>query len=86
MDKEKVIKGLKCLITDGASCNGCLYYGRGYCVKNIASDALGLLKEREPVQVVWKFAFPYCPECGQMLPEGDRVKYCFHCGREVKWE
>ena len=46
----------------------------------------GMLKEQEPVQVVWKFAFPHCPECGQMLPEGDRVKYCLHCGQAVKWK
>lgn len=43
------------------------------------------MKEQEPVQVVWKFALPHCPVCGQMLPEGDRVKYCLHCGRAVTW-
>ena len=47
------------------------------------------LKEQEPVTPVtieWKHGFPHCTKCGQMLPEGDAVKYCLHCGQEVKWE
>ena len=48
------------------------------------ADAISLLKEEQkPASVVWKFGFPHCPDCGQMLPEGDRVKYCLHCGRPV---
>ena len=45
--REKVIKGLECLITDDVPCDGCSYNGSGYCIKNIASDALDLLKEQQ---------------------------------------
>jgi len=50
------------------------------------SDCLDLLKLQEAVAIVWKFGFPHCPVCGQMLPEGDAVKYCLHCGKAVKLE
>lgn len=72
-------------------CRKCDYYIREdkpeYCdFRGMLRDALALIKEQEAVTVVWKFAFPHCPVCGQMLPEGDAVKYCLHCGRAVKWE
>lgn len=58
MDREKAIIGLKCLITDDVPCDGCPYYGSGYCTKNIASDAITLLKEQEEqekriLSIVW---------------------------------
>ena len=89
IDRERAIKGLECCLIygDGSNkCAGCPYLPEVDCIRQNKRDALALLKEREPVQVVWKSAFPYCPKCGQMLPEGDRVKYCFHCGQEVKWK
>lgn len=45
-DMEKVIKGLKCLITNEVPCGGCPYNeGENFsCLKNIAKDALELLK------------------------------------------
>lgn len=47
-DREKVMKGLECLITNETPCEGCPYNGSGYCMKNIAKDARELLKEQEP--------------------------------------
>lgn len=47
IDRDKVIKGLKCLITDDVPCDGCPYNGCGYCIKSIASDALSLLEEQQ---------------------------------------
>lgn len=47
-DREKVLKGLECLITNETPCEGCPYNGSGYCLKNIAEDARELLKEQEP--------------------------------------
>ena len=48
-DREKVLKGLECLITDEVPCEGCQYNGSGYCLKNIAKDARELLKEQAAV-------------------------------------
>lgn len=45
-DREKVIKGLACLMTNTVPCDGCPY-NKGeysYCLRNIANDALALLK------------------------------------------
>ena len=90
-DKEKFMYAAICFGNDARhDCRECDYYIRTNCVeycdeRRIVRDALELLKEPEPVQVVWKFGFPHCPECGQMLPEGDRVKYCLHCGKPVIW-
>lgn len=53
-DREKVIKGLECMAQKQAPtanpCKGCGYINRpsfAICVKDIASDALELLKEQE---------------------------------------
>ena len=53
-DREKVIKGLECLAQKQAptanSCKDCGYINRpsfAICVKDIASDALALLKEQQ---------------------------------------
>ena len=46
-DREKTLKGLECLITNEVPCEGCPYYGSGYCLRNIAKDAMELLKKQE---------------------------------------
>ena len=45
-DREKVIKGLECLITNKVDCDGCPYNEgeNSSCLKNIAKDAVELLK------------------------------------------
>ena len=87
IDREKVIKGLEC--HQSSYCVDCPYR-KGWATCNAAEtlfvDAIALLKEQEAVAIVWKFGFPHCPVCGQMLPEGDAVKYCLHCGQAVKWD
>lgn len=53
IDREKVIKGLRCIKGDYIPCASCKYanadgYGRGdRCKKQCASDALALLKEQD---------------------------------------
>ena len=53
MDREKVIKGLRCIKGEYIPCATCKYanadgYGRGdRCKRQCASDALTLLKEQE---------------------------------------
>ena len=57
-DREKVIKGLKCISGDIVFCNDCVYSdetgsGRGSrCKAECASDAIALLKEQEAVKPV----------------------------------
>ena len=46
-DIDKALTGLECLITNKVPCEGCPYYGSGYCTKNIAADATELLKGQE---------------------------------------
>jgi hypothetical protein len=89
-DREKVLRGLECLITNETPCEGCPYNGSGYCLKNIAKDARELLKEQEPVEAktmgeskshgAWWFA---CGACGHAIDLEDN--YCRECGKAVKW-
>ena len=59
-DREQVIKGLECLITNEVECNECPYNVKGgYCLKTIAEDALVLLKKQEPKG---KNRLPYSPD------------------------
>lgn len=94
-EREKVIKGLECcvwtderLLTD---CENCPYSnGRGCCnsLRGLHMDALALLKEKEPAQVIKRKAmhmlFWCCGSCGVAITDGD--KFCRMCGRAVKWD
>jgi len=93
-DKEKVLKGLEnCAIKQ--SCLGCPYCkGNATCQDDMAKDALELLKERlepvEPHMVIagseaeWQTWWYKCGACSGQVNPGD--KYCWHCGRALKWE
>lgn len=100
-DKEKVLKGLECLITNEVPCEGCPYDEDKHfsCLKSIAKDALELLKEQEPkppriFQTVDKI-FYACDNCGKSLfvivdsgtlnASSVFPKFCSECGRAVKW-
>lgn len=51
VDREKVIKGLKCCVRNFGDCGNCSYdEGRGNCGcgKQLYADALALLKAQEP--------------------------------------
>ena len=61
------------------------------------SDALALLWEREPVgpepvvpinENYWKHTMGRCGHCEAPLPalEGLKSKFCWMCGRKVKWD
>ena len=57
-DKERVIKGLKCIIDGTVRCESCGYaidkHGHYSCQQNCASDAIALLKEQEDLkQKMW---------------------------------
>ena len=50
-DREKVIKGLQCIIDGTVRCESCGYaidkHGHYSCQQNCASDAIAILKEQE---------------------------------------
>ena len=54
IDREKVIKGLECIISSGNAgmrddCANCIYPGGGDCIAPALRDALVLLKAQEPI-------------------------------------
>lgn len=97
MDREKVIKGLECLaqkqVPTANPCKDCAYIDRinfAVCVKDIASDALILLKEQEAKPVIvatnaYGTRFYHCPRCNRDLYIYPRQLYCSNCGQAVKW-
>ena len=100
MDREKVVNGLECCIRHGVSptagCgykNECPYEREGIvCWIKLNEDALELLKEQEAVEPkkesdgnpgMWASWWYVCGNCGEGIDWHDR--YCWHCGRAVKW-
>lgn len=87
-DRENVLKGLECLITNETPCEGCPYNESGYCVKNIAKDARELLQEQDAVPVIQREVMHMlvwcCGSCGVAITDGD--KFCRMCGKAVKWD
>ena len=92
VDREKVIKGL--YAHGYKDCKSCPYWGSGLhgaseC-KELAREALSLLREQEPVK--WVKISPAgiyeCSGCGQNVMTSDitAYKYCHGCGRKVKWD
>ena len=96
-EREKVIKGLECCLANGH--NNCPYESTDEgidkvtcCTTYLMQDALALLKAQEPVKPLdenyWKHTMGRCGHCKAPLPaiEGLRSKFCWMCGRPVKWE
>lgn len=97
VDREKVIKGLeRCKLYNKVNCDKCPYdyngmgNGKSECTAELASDALDLLKDQEPVkpEVYYvsqdKYKFYRCPVC--KIAWYYKGNYCLGCGRAVKWE
>lgn len=91
MDKEKVIRGLWCLAQKQEStanpCKDCGYINRpnfAMCVVDVATDALKLLNEQEPVKPIRMEHWWKCSLCGGNIVAN--MKHCPRCGREVKWD
>ena len=101
-DREKVIRALECCLDINSSkykhCLNCDYrHDIDHCqwacqTGGILDDALALLKEQEPVKPLdenyWKHTMGRCGHCKAPLPaiEGLRSKFCWMCGKPVKWE
>jgi rubrerythrin len=92
-DREQVITGLECLITNEVDCDGCQYNEEenSSCLKNIAKDALELLKEQESEVKLSNDCGNYvCSNCGVSIKDeidfimDKPIQYCPSCGRKVK--
>jgi len=76
IDREKVIKGLKCCAGDDVNlCDNCPYLGCStdrYCFGNMAADALALLKAQEPrvltLEDLWALKFNETVILEQKIP------------------
>ena len=95
IEREKVIRGLKCCIDPNVSCCECPYYNYGHCdPDDVRRDALALLREQQPVKAkilknaltinYKKYAFAgMCPVCNSLLLR--HWVACPTCGKAVKW-
>ena len=99
IDREKVIKGLEeteIMLKQAVDRGGEMAVMGAFKCYNHVSDALSLLKEREPVKPVDQGDGSYiCDNCGETVgwEELDvfgidpvKYKYCPGCGRKVKWD
>jgi len=101
MDREKVIKWLNVCktshyavgIKEDYPCRLCPYYEKEYCMKELISDALELLKEHEAVEPLpqnsngWvrTITLWYCGACHAKISRRTS-KYCPNCGKPILWE
>lgn len=98
-DREKVIKGLRCIIEGTIRCENCGYaidkHGHYSCKQNCAADAIALLKEQKPKQVLFMEKRPvkpcnalsgFCHKCNHNLIYGVNKHFCGFCGQAVTWE
>lgn len=85
-DRESVIKGLEChFFIDMKPCEECPYYSDEDCCRDIAKDAITLLKAQEPIaphMVDW--GIYECPICKTRVDK--TYKFCKVCGKGIKWE
>ena len=106
-ERAKVIKGLEAL-RHAMSEHQCYVCSHEFIDAadefgtNIVDNALALLKEQEPKQIIRKqgkqensdgsidyFGEWYCPHCGKLLNRGfdlPWIEFCYKCGGAVKWE
>lgn len=96
IDRDKMLNALQdmCDYFNGCAKNaqpGSVAYNRFGRYVDALSDALALLKAQEPVRPVtglWDRDIQLfnCGACGGEIGAGGIAKYCFHCGRAVKWD
>lgn len=98
--REKIIKGLECHAKLIGCRAHCPYWHIETldCSIELADDVLALLKSQEPVKPymdfdgrdVWRCGNChrniFHPGTGDDDGEKNYRKFCFHCGRAVKWE
>ena len=93
---EKVIKAFECCKRkDGNECKVCPYTESEYCVEDMVTDALELLKEQKIghwilLENCSNFGV-YCSECHVKVFDGYPFKkkfsyFCPHCGTRMEGE
>lgn len=97
-DREKVIKGLECCMSEKICNSPCPYKGQcddgGYYFSKAIEDAIDLLKAQEPkklrcIRHLTKVKKGICPVCEMEIESvihGRITKFCKFCGQAVKWE
>lgn len=92
-NREKIIKALECCKRkDGNECKVCPYAESDFCVEDMVTDTLDMLKEQEAKNVVDMalskdcFLIASCPKCNALLTRVEHKNYCGYCGQAVKWE
>ena len=88
IDREKVINGLEQAIAFFRDRVTGDMYDKWL---HASVDAIALLKAQEPVEPIpglWDrdIQLYKCGACGGEIGAGGIAKYCFHCGKAVKWE
>lgn len=92
-DREKVIKGLECCMSEKMCRNKCPYKGQcddgGWYYSRAIEDAIALLKAQEAVPPgkteTWEgITYASCGYCGNAVMK--QYSYCPFCGRKVAWE
>ena len=94
---EKVIKGLEACIKRDCRENACTYGNMSHgCLNALYTDALELLKEREPVKPTLAVDTWICSQCGHTLESQELIvkenlvhetySFCPNCGKAVKWD
>lgn len=99
-DREKVIKGLECCMSEKICNSPCPYRGQcddgGYYFSKAIEDAIELLKAQEPIEPIEFYDDTKCVEdynrtlawkcgkCGYYIGGADN--FCANCGQAVKWE
>ena len=96
IDKEKVIKGLECCMSE-SRCYKCPYLTEGECENGTSyyskssEDAITLLREQEPVTWSYEYNCFICSNCGLAIEDevnclmNNSINFCPTCGRKVKW-
>ena len=95
-DREKVIKGLECCMSEKICNSPCPYKGQcddgGYYFSKAIEDAIVLLEAQEPIAPKLIKMYPHdIYECGNCKhrsvgSKDYKAKYCPECGKTVKWE
>ena len=95
LDREKIIKGLQiereCVSRDcDRNCGNCDLVQERDWLLSVYDDAIDLLKEQEPQQVVITtistgLKYFHCPRCNHDLYAYPRQRYCSNCGQAIKW-
>lgn len=82
-DRDIVIRSVESCFDYWLDQHRCLHPLELDDVRQMKSDAIALLKEREAVKPTWSRGKPFCGACGLRIHGG---KFCSECGKPILWE